>query len=66
MLKVNSHGLTGLVSKWIEEWLRMNRTQRVLVRGAVLEWSEVLSGVPRGSVLGPISMICILEYVTGS
>ena len=32
LAKLNSHGITGCVSKWIEEWLQA-RAQMVCVRG---------------------------------
>jgi ribonucleases P/MRP protein subunit RPP40 len=53
MKKLNALGIEGKLAVWIQGWLR-DRRQRVILRGNVSDWEKVHSGVPQGSVLGPL------------
>jgi hypothetical protein len=59
LTKIANSGVDARVVVWIREFL-LGRTQRVRVGGKLSEEVRVTSGVPQGSVLGPL---LFLDYV---
>ena len=58
--KLESYGIEGDIILFIEAFLK-NRKQKVVINGQSSEWTEVISGVPQGSVIAALLFVIYIN-----
>jgi len=60
--KLKTYNLDPQVVEWIISFLS-NRKQQIPLNNSLSEWKQVISGIPQGSILGPLLFLIYVNDI---
>ena len=61
--RLEKNGIKGNMLAWIKNYLK-DRQQRVCLNGQYSDWRTILTGIPQGSILGPLLFLIFINDIT--
>ena len=65
IFKLNWNTISGNLLSTLTDFLKL-RKQRVLLNGQLSSWSKIETGVPQGSILGPLLFLIYINNLSDS